>query len=71
MIRFVLYLLVLAAVLYCFFWAIDRRASARGPEPTRTAPPRGPLGPDDDEGFLRDLDRRRTRGDRPEPPGDS
>jgi hypothetical protein len=59
-IRFVLYLLLLAAVLYGVFWAIDRRNAGGAPGPARPAP-RGPVGPDDDEAFLRnlDLDRRR------------
>jgi hypothetical protein len=70
-IRFVVLLLVAAAVLYCVFWAIDRRNSNRGgPGPTRPVP-RGPVGPDDDEDFLRDLDRnkRRERTD-PDAPGE-
>jgi hypothetical protein len=79
-IRFVVWLLLLAAVLYAIFWAIDRRNSAgRGGEgggrgggtrlPRRpTGPPSaGPVGPDDDEAFLRDLERRRRR-EQGEPP---
>lgn len=79
MIRFVVWLLLLAAVLYAVFWAIDRRnrAGGEGGEGGRTsrprspygAPPRGPLGPDDDEAFLRDLDRRRRREQGDQPPG--
>ena len=58
MIRFVVWLLLLAAVLYAVFWAIDRRnwsgGQGGGPGGSRrpSAPPprpRGPLGPDDDE----------------------
>lgn len=50
----------MAAVLYLVFWAIDRRNSggAAGPAKQR---PRGPIGPDDDENFLRNLDRERRR----------
>jgi hypothetical protein len=72
MIRFVVWLLILAAVLYAVFWAIDRRnrsggtGGTRGPR-TPNPPPRGPVGPDDDEAFLRDLERRRRR-EQGEPP---
>ena len=72
MIRFVVWLLLLAAVLYAVFWAIDRRnrpdgrARPTGPAPRR---PRGPVGPDDDEAFLRDLERRRRREQGDQPPG--
>ena len=66
MIRFVVWLLLLAAVLYAVFWAIDRRNSGGTQDPARPIP-RGPLGPDDDEAFLRNLDReqRRTTDDPP------
>lgn len=65
MLRLVVWLLLLAAVLYAVFWSIDRRTgdpeerpSLRDRLPRRT-PPTGPRGPDDDEDFLRELDRRR------------
>lgn len=66
MIRFVFFLLILAALLYGVFWAIDRRNSGGAAGPARPLPP-GPMGPDDDEVFLRGLDyeRRRHRGDPP------
>lgn len=75
MIRFVIILLLMAAVLYGIFWAIDRRNNAGGSGPTRPVP-RGPVGPDDDESFLRDLERKqrehdRHPTDRPDSPGDS
>ena len=77
MIRFVVWLLLLAAVLYAVFWAIDRRTASGGsgrPSGLRRpkAPPRaprGPVGPDDDEAFLRDLERRRRREQGDQPPG--
>lgn len=50
----------MAAVLYVVFWAIDRRNSG-GPSGTSRPVPRGPIGPDDDENFLRNLDRERRR----------
>jgi hypothetical protein len=73
-IRFVVWLLLLAAVLYAVFWAIDRRnwsggqggSKRPGPPPPR---PRGPVGPDDDEAFLRDLERRWRREHGDPPPG--
>ncbi|MDQ6935309.1 MAG: hypothetical protein M3130_08500 [Actinomycetota bacterium] len=64
MLRFVGYLLILAAVVYAVFWLLDQRTRPRPPRgstPTR----RGPLGPDDDEEFLRDLNRRRRDQDGP------
>ena len=67
MIRFVVVLLLLAAVLYGVFWAIDRRNSGGSEDPARPAP-RGPVGPDDDEAFLRDLDRERRRSTQDPPP---
>jgi hypothetical protein len=52
--RVLLYVLLLTAMLYGIFWAIGRR---NNPPPTTS--PRGPVGPDDDEDFLRELDRKR------------
>lgn len=74
MIRFVFFLLLLAAVLYGLFWAIDRRNSGgESSSPARTLP-KGPVGPDDDEAFLANLDRERRRTNEDPPPtspGDS
>ena len=70
MIRFVFLLLLLAAVLYGLFWAIDRRnTGGESSGPAKRLPP-GPVGPDDDEAFLRnlDLERRRTHEDTPPSP---
>jgi hypothetical protein len=72
MIRFVVWLLLLAAVLYAVFWAIDRRNWVGGrTRPSKPVPPRsrGPVGPDDDEAFLRDLERKRRREQGDPPPG--
>ena len=54
MLRVLVYVLLLAAVLYTLFWSIGRRNS---PPPTTLT--RGPVGPDDDEDFLRELERKR------------
>ena len=61
MLRVVVWLLLLAAVLYVVFWSLDRRANG-GPREPRGSRPRGPLGPGDDEDFLRELERRRREG---------
>ena len=59
MLRFVVFLALFAAVVYATFWLIDRRSQGGGSGPTGTRPvqPR-PMGPDDDEDFLRELDRK-------------
>lgn len=62
MLRLLVFLLLFAAVVYAAFWLIDQRSQRNegpnGPSGPRPAP-RGPKGPDDDEDFLRELDRRR------------
>ena len=64
--KFLLVVLVFAALTYTVFWLLERRR-AGGPAarrtPTRPAP--RTMGPDDDEEFLRDLNRRY----RPRDPG--
>lgn len=68
MLRFVVFLALFAAVVYAFFWLLERRNQGGGPGPGRgqssRPKPRGPVGPDDDEEFLRELDwqRRQHRG---------
>ena len=58
MLRFVVFLALFAAVVYAAFWLIDRRSQGGG-GPTGSKPiPRRPMGPDDDEDFLRELDRK-------------
>ena len=53
--RVLFYVLVLAAMIYALFWAIGRRNTP----PPATPMKRGPVGPDDDEDFLRELERKR------------
>ncbi len=71
MLRFVVFLALFAAVVYAFFWLLERRNHGGG-NGGKTVP-RGPVGPDDDEDFLRELDwqQRRTRHPGDEPPVDS
>ena len=70
MLKFVLVVLVFAALVYALMWAIERRrAGGSSPRPSR--PRRQPkpqvrqVAPDDDEDFLRWLERKR-RKDSPE-----
>lgn len=72
MLRVVVWLLVLAALVYLTFWVIDRRVTSDdidddeprpARKPQRPHPPTGgPVGPDDDDEFLRELDRRHRDG---------
>jgi hypothetical protein len=60
MLRLVFFLALFAAVVYATFWLIDRRNNGGGGGHTGAKPiPRGPVGPDDDEEFLRELERKR------------
>jgi hypothetical protein len=69
MLRLVVFLLFLAAVLYALFWLLDQRAAGRsngtprrgGGDPGGRPAPRGPVGPDDDDDFLRELDWKNRR----------
>ena len=64
--KFLLVVLVFAALVYTAFWLLERRRA--GGRPARRAPHRPAtraMGPDDDEEFLRDLNRRY----RPRDPG--
>jgi len=68
--KFLLVIIVFAALVYAAFWLIERR---RGGASTRHRPtsPRRPaprsVAPDDDEDFLRDLNRRNRRRDQDKP----
>jgi hypothetical protein len=62
---------VVAGVVYAVFWALERRQAAgraqrQHPSARRPRPrPSRMVAPDDDEDFLRDLDRRRREKDEP------
>ena len=58
MLRFVVYIALFAMVVYAGFWLLDRRKGG-GRKKAAKPIPRGPVGPDDDEDFLRELERRR------------
>jgi hypothetical protein len=62
--KFLLVVVVFAALVYTAFWLIERRC-AGAPLPRRTSGRPAPrvLAPDDDEEFLRDLNRRNRRPD--------
>ncbi|HYO40090.1 MAG TPA: hypothetical protein VER39_10565 [Nocardioidaceae bacterium] len=66
--KFLLVAIVFAALVYSCFWLLERRRSARSgrldPRP-RTGP--RTVGPDDDEDFRRDLNRRNRRKDEDKP----
>ncbi len=59
MLRVVVFLALFAAVVYATFWLIDRRNNGGGGPKGAKPIPRGPVGPDDDEDFLRELERKR------------
>jgi hypothetical protein len=68
----VLFVLIIVAVAtYALVRVVQRRGVTtplKGPlaGTRRTHRPAGPLGPDDDEEFLRNLDRKRLNGDGPD-----
>ena len=70
--KFLLVVIVFAAIVYAVFWLIER--GRQGTPPRRGSSsrpaPRRPVAPDDDEDFLRDLHRRQRRKDEGSSPGD-
>jgi hypothetical protein len=68
--KVLLVVVLFAVVTYALIRVIERRGVSRPirrrPEPKR--PPARPVAPDDDEDFLRDLDRKRRHPEDPEGP---
>ena len=72
MLKFLLVVALFAGLVYAVMWAIERRRAARSGGPARRTPfgpaardqqqRRRPVAPDDDEDFLRWLDRKRRNG---------
>lgn len=71
MLKFLVVVLVFAAVTYLVARALQERGPGERPAPRKGSPkrpstPPRPVAPDDDEDFLRDLDRKRLN-----PPDDA
>jgi hypothetical protein len=64
--KFLLVIVVFAAIVYSLFWLWERRRRSKLPQPStpRATPYKRAMGPDDDEDFLRELERRRRRAAR-------
>jgi hypothetical protein len=69
--KFLLVIILFAAIVYATFWLIERRRGGGAPAGRAASRPRRPtprsLAPDDDEDFLRDLNRRFRRPDQGHP----
>lgn len=66
MLKVLLVVIIFAAITYAVIRLIERRgAPSRRTRPPPRPEPR-PLGPDDDEDFLRDLDRKRRHPEDPD-----
>ncbi len=65
--KFLLVAIVFAALVYSFFWLLERRRSVRSGRRNPPRPRPRTVGPDDDEDFLRDLNRRNRRKDEDKP----
>lgn len=65
MLRFLLFVILVAIAVYLTVRAIQRRGIIPPPRQPRQQPPRA-LGPDDDPDFLRDLDRKRKHREDPD-----
>jgi hypothetical protein len=67
--KVLLVVVLFAVATYCLIRVIERRGVARPVRRPAPRPESRPLAPDDDEDFLRDLDKRRRR--HPEDPDSS
>ena len=71
--KFLLVVVIFAAVTYLAIrWMQDRGTGGHPAQrkPARPRPPTRPVAPDDDEAFLRDLERKRRKQQKPKPPAD-
>ena len=59
--KFLLVIVLFAAVVYLTFWLIERRRAPAAPGGRAPRPTPRVAAPDDDEDFLRDLNRRNRR----------
>lgn len=70
MLKVLLVVVLFAVATYLLIRVIERRGVARPlrrPQPrSQPRPPQRPVAPDDDEDFLRDLDRRRRHPEDPD-----
>lgn len=73
--KFLLVVILIAVVIYAVVWLVESRGAVfrrgrggygGGPGGKPQRRPSGPVGPDDDPEFLRDLNRRRPRKNDPE-----
>jgi hypothetical protein len=67
--KVLLVVVLFAVATYYLIRVIERRGVARPvrrPQPRRPQPPPRPVAPDDDEDFLRDLDRKRRHPEDPD-----
>ncbi len=77
MARFVIVVLLFAGVVYALLWALERRRAARGGGGTagpgrglrRPRPETRQVAPDDDEDFLRWLERKQRKDRKKDPDG--
>ncbi len=69
MLKFLLVVAVFAAVVYMLMWGLERRRAGGTPaRPIRRkpqSPPTRSIAPDDDDEFLRGLDRRKPKDSDP------
>jgi hypothetical protein len=76
--KFLIVVLLFAGVVYALLWALERRRAARGgtgtsgsrPGIRRSRPQPRQVAPDDDEDFLRWLERKQRKDRKKDPDGD-
>jgi hypothetical protein len=64
--KVLLVVVLFAVATYYLIRVIERRGVARPVRRPRPRPPQRPVAPDDDEDFLRDLDRKRRHPEDPD-----